>query len=411
MKTKTLRLAEYQTRRVRLSRSAALSLQRTPYVTVTPDPEPRWWQVTAGHYVGTLVSEDLRIHIQPKIRLENLFLLLGVGLREQDWKKAAALYDLKQDLLPAVISFFTRSVDLTLRRGIYRSYRIERERLPTIRGRLDIPRQLTRAGVVYPIDCRFDEYTADVAENRYLMTAALKALGVSGVLSTDRRRLHRILGILEEVSTVPVRPELLDRMSFNRLNAHYEPSLRLARLLLENLTLRDDPGETQALSFMVDMNFLFERYVTDRLQRTLRGRLQVKSQRSTAFDQDRTFFLRPDLVFYQDGTPVFVADIKYKRAEDQRDLSTSNHNQLLAYTTVLDLPEGALIYCREPDAFGSEQESITVRHSGKTIHAWGLDISGPPSEVEAGINELGDWIADRGIRATPLLSRVVSVAS
>ncbi|MXY74651.1 MAG: hypothetical protein F4Y83_07010, partial [Acidimicrobiia bacterium] len=270
VKTKTLRLAEYQTRRVRLSRSAALSLQRTPYVTVTPDPEPRWWQVTAGHYVGTLVSEDLRIHIQPKIRLENLFLLLGVGLREQDWKKAAALYDLKQDLLPAVISFFTRSVDLTLRRGIYRSYRIERERLPTIRGRLDIPRQLTRAGVVYPIDCRFDEYTADVAENRYLMTAALKALGVSGVLSTDRRRLHRILGILEEVSTVPVRPELLDRMSFNRLNAHYEPSLRLARLLLENLTLRDDPGETQALSFMVDMNFLFERYVTDRLQRTLR---------------------------------------------------------------------------------------------------------------------------------------------
>ncbi len=395
MKTKPHRLTEYQTSRIRLSRSAVMRLRETRYVTVAPDPEPGYWEVTARHYVGNLVVEDVRISIKPKIRIENLFLLLGVGLREQDWKKAATHYALASDLLPAVVSFFTRSADLTLRRGVYRSYREERDRLPTIRGRIDSPAQMTRAGIVHPIDCRFDEHTADVAENRYLKAAVWKALLVPGVLPQDRRRLHRILMTLEEVSNVFVRPEDVDRIGFNRLNTHYEPTLRLARLLLENLTLTDDPGETQALSFMVDMNLLFERFVTDRLQRALQGRFGVKPQYSTPFDRASRWMVRPDLVFTQSGAPSFVADVKYKLAESEAGLPSSDYYQLLAYTTVLDLPQGALIYCRDPDTSGSTHGHYTVRKADKTLHARGLDMSGSPAQVENEIRSLADWIAER----------------
>ncbi len=389
---RTLKLAEYQKQRVRLSRSAARDLNATDYLAVAPDPEPGWWQVTAGHHVGTLVTEDLRIYVEPKIRLENLFLLLGVGLRESDWRKAAAHYALSQDLLPAVVSFFTRSVDLTLRRGVYRSYREERERLRTVRGRLDFPQQITRAGIAYPIDCRFDEHTADVAENRYLKTAVLRALRVPGVLHEDRLRLRRTLIALEEVSDRAVPPELLDRITFNRLNAHYEPSLRLARLLLKNLTLQHQAGTTQALSFMVDMNYLFERYVTHRLRQVLRGTLEVKSQYAATFDHDRTFTVYPDLVFNRAGAPAFVADVKYKVAESQRGLPTSDHFQLLAYTTALDLPEGALIYCRDPNQPGTGYEAITVRNADRRLYSCGLEMSGSPVEVEGEIKSLAEWI-------------------
>src|SRR5690606_40416516 len=56
------------------------------------------------------------------------------------------------------------------------------------------------------------------------------------------------------------------------------PALRLARLLLANLTLVDQRGATSASSFMVDMNRLFERFVTERLRRALQGRLEVRDQ-------------------------------------------------------------------------------------------------------------------------------------
>lgn len=379
------------------------------YAKVAPGPEPGWWEVTASHYVGTLVVEDLRIYIKPKIRLENLFLLLGVGLREQDWRKAAAHYDLNQNLLPAVVSFFTRSADLSLRRGVYRHYREERDRLPTIRGRIDTPAEMTRAGIVYPIACRFDEYTADIAENRYLKAAILKSLRVPGVLPEDRRRLHRLRITLEEVSASTVGPELLDRINFNRLNAHYEPTLRLARLLLENLTLTDDPGKTQAVSFMVDMNFLFERFVTDRLQRSLRGRLDVRPQHWDHLGRGGQVPICPDMVFRRRGENAFVGDLKYKILEDKADAISADYYQLLAYTTALDLPEGVLIYCREAGA--DRQSSIAVRNADKVLHTWGVDLSGSPAEVEAEVERLAEWIANRADRVVPLSRPALSVAS
>ena len=405
------RLAEYQHRRIRLSQSQAKKLADTGYISVTPDAEAGWWQMTAGHHVGTLVIDDLSIFIRPKIRLENLFLLLSVGLREKDWGQAPSRFATDNDLVPAVVSFFTRQADIPLTRGVFRSYREEQDRLKTIRGRIDIPTQITRAGVVYPVDCRFDEYTADVMENRYLKAATRRALRVSRVRPEDRQRLHRILSTLEDVGDVAIRPDDLDRITFDRLNRRYEPALRLARLLLEDLTLKDREGEIVAWSFMVDMNLLFERFVTDRLQRVLRGRLEVKPQFSICLARGDQVRIRPDLVFRRRGEPVFVGDLKYKRVDEKWDLPTSDHYQMLAYTTALDLPEGVLIYCRDPDAQGPQCDSITVRNVDKAIHAWGLDMSGSPAEVEAEMEKLADWIAERANRAVPVIRPAPSVAS
>lgn len=406
-----LRLAEYEHRRIPLSQGQVKRLADTGYVSVAPDVEPGWWQVAASHHVGTLVIDDLHIFIRPKIRLENLFLLLSVGLREKDWGQAPSRFATDNDLVPAVVSFFTRQVDITLTRGIFRAYREEQDRLKTIRGRIDIPTQITRAGVVYPVDCRFGEYTADVIENRYLKAATRRALRVPRVRPEDRRRLLRIQSVLDEVRDVAVRPDDLDRITFDRLNRRYEPALQLARLLLENLTLEDRRGEAVASSFMVDMNLLFERFVTDRLQRALRGRLEVKTQFSIYFARGERVRIRPDLVFRRQGEPVFVGDLKYKRVDEKWDLPTSDHYQMLAYTTALGLPDGVLIYCRDPESQGPRCNSITVRNVEKVIYAWGIDMSGPPAKVEAEVGVLADWIAERANRAVPPLSPVVSAAS
>ena len=162
---------------------------------------------------------------------------------------------------------------------------------------------------------------------------------------------------------------------------------------------------------MVDMNLLFERFVTDRLQRALWNRLEVKYQYSTHLDPAGRVTIRPDLVFRRRGEEVFVGDLKYKRVEGQSNLSTSDHYQLLAYTTALDLPEGVLIYCRDADDRGSKNDSITVRNADKVLHAWGLDMSGSPADVEAEIEKLANWIAGRAGQLVPVTRSPLSVAS
>ena len=269
--------------------------------------------------------------------------------------------------------------------------------------------------MIHPVACRFDEYTADVAENRYLKAAVQRALRVPRVRPEDRRRLKRTLVALEEVRDVVVRPDVLDRMGFNRLNIHYEPALWLSRLLLENLTLQDEWGETVASSFMVDMNLLFEQFLTERLKRALRGRLEVKPQYSAnlgRYDKVRTqVSIQPDLIFRRRGESVFVGDLKYKLMGGQSGVDIADYYQLLAYTTAFDLAEGVLIYCRDSDKDGAQHDSITVRNADKVLHIWGIDMSGLPADVEAEIEKLADWIAGRAGQLVPVTRSPLSVAS
>ena len=247
-----------------------------------------------------------------------------------------------------------------------------------------------------------------------------RSLRVAGVQPIDRRRLMQHLVTLEDVGDVRHHHTDDDLFVFTRLNEHYKPALRLARLVLANLTLQDAVGETQASSFMLDMNELFERFVTERLRRALRGRLEVKDQHRDRLDEERTVAIRPDLLFRSGGSARCVADIKYKLTDDAAGGRHPDYYQLLAYTTALDLPEGVLIYCLDanradaPDDNGSVAglpgpqtteptgregtaavSSVRVRHAGKVLHTYALDLSGAVDDVAKNVSELADWIAQR----------------
>ena len=427
---RTLTLREYGSEVTPLTEDQAVALHRAGdgnYLSVEPAEIPGHRKVTAHNYVGSMSVAGIQVLVRPKIPLRNLFLLLEVGLREQDWRDEAALYETSHDLLPALVSFFARTTETTLARGLYHSYRERHDRLIALRGRVDVARQLTRPGVAIPTACRFTEFTADLLENSYLKAAVSRSLRVAGVPPADRNRLMRHLVTLEDVGHVQHHHADFDDVMFTRLNQHYKPALRLARLVLENLTLQDTIGDVTASSFMLDMNQLFERFVTERLRRALRGRLDVKGQHRTHLDEERSVRIKPDLVFGPVRSPSFVADIKYKLTDDSAGGPNADLYQLLAYTTALDLPEGMLIYCLDVDdpdskpGATSQREansadmvaqvtvapagapavsSVRVRHAGTVLHKYALDLSGTPDETGSSINALADWIAERAEAAS-----------
>ena len=324
-------------------------------------PEPTGAQrISAHNYVGSVNVAGLHVLVRPKIPLRNLFLLLEVGLRDRDWHDEAVRYETTLDLLPALVSFFARTTETTLARGLCHSYREQRDRLVAMRGRVDIARQLAQPGVVVPMHCKFTEFTPDLIENPDLKAAVSRSLRVAGVQPIDRRRLMQHLVTLEDVGDARHHHTDDDRFVFTRLNEHYKPALRLARLVLANLTLQDAVGETQASSFMLDMNELFERFVTERLRRALRGRLEVKDQHRDRLDEERTVAIRPDLLFRSGGSARFVADIKYKLTDDAAGGRHPDYYQLLAYTTALDLPEGVLIYCLDANRADAPDDNGSV---------------------------------------------------
>lgn len=404
--SRPIELTEYESDEVRLDAEQArrLALAAPRVLTVEPAEGPNAYRVTATNFVGTLVVDDLKVLIRPKIKLENLFLMLEVGLRPQAWRQEAYEYALSSNLLPSMAAFYARTLETTLARGLLRSYRPHEEKLVALRGRVDVSARFRQTGIQVPVPCRYDEYTTDIAENRYLKAAVRQCLRLPGVHPEDRGRLLRQMVVLKEVLGHPVPAGALDQIPFTRLNDHYLPALRLARLFLESRSLADRCGDRPASSFLVDMNRLFEEFITLRLGRALRGRLQVKDQYPAHLDTGSKVRIRPDLVFCRQDVPVLVADIKYKRPADDK-ARASDYYQLLAYATALGLEEGVLIYC---DAEGASTESqVTVLRTGKRLHTISIELAGSPDAVAAEIARVAEWILGRARLIPGLKQRVV----
>lgn len=384
-------LAEYESCEVALGQDAARELDEIAAgrLTVALGSRPGQWRITARQHVGVIVTPAIRLVIRPKIGLDNLFAMLGVGLPAQAWQAKTFAFDITADLLAALSGFYARSLQQATVTGLVRAYRSESDRLVALRGRVDLPGQLRHPGVPSPIACRFDEYTPDIVENRFLKAATRHLLRVPGVPVGTRGVLKHALGSFEGVGDELPRPDVVDRIVFTRLNRHYEPALRLAQLVLRNLSLVDRAGATDASAFLVDMNDLFQRYVTDRLRRALRGRLTVVSEPIVHLGEGHQVPMRPDLRFDRHDQTVFVADVKYKLTGTGLGFS-GDYYQLLAYTTAMRLPAGLLIYAQVSG--NAPPQEVIPRHTGTRLLTSALDLTGSPAEVEQALEDLAGRI-------------------
>lgn len=387
-------LREYESVVVALSAGAARDVAEVAggKVTVGVGPEPGTWALTASGWVGAVVTPEVELLIRPKVPLHSLFLLLDLGLPPDAWRPATFAFGTDRNLLAAMAAFFARTAEQAVGRGLRRDYCQEEDRLVTLRGRVDIAGQLRTPGVVSPVACRFDEYTADIPENRVLKAAARRLLRLPGVRPDTRRLLERLLVHLDEVTDVAVDPSAVDRIVFTRLNRHYEPALRLAALVLGNTSLLDRVGPADASAFLLDMPTLFQRWLTDRLARHLRGRLSVDPEPTVHLGERGRVPMLPDLVLHDLGGGVaYAGDAKYKLTSGGRG-KNADYYQLFAYLTALRLREGVLVYCQADDA---PEREVVVRHSGIRLWTYPLSLAGSVDEVEASVAALADWIVER----------------
>lgn len=102
-------LAEYESATLRLTADQARILRRLvrEKVSVLPGGATEW-HVKASHYVGTVVTPDVRILITPKVSTANLFYLLEASGNPVDIGPAVFDYDKTRDLIPSFATFYAR---------------------------------------------------------------------------------------------------------------------------------------------------------------------------------------------------------------------------------------------------------------------------------------------------------------
>ena len=206
-----------------------------------------------------------------------------------------------------------------------------------------------------------------------------------------RESLGWVAGILAEVSLVEFRPASVPEVRFDRLNEHYPRVVELSRLILRHGAFESRRGQLRASGFLVDMNVLFQEFLTHALRealgvsgRTLRSDSGV---RGLTLDNEQRVTLKPDLTWWDGPACTFVGDAKYKNLTGEH-IPNADLYQMLSYATVLDLPGGLLVYAQgEVDA-----ATYNVRNSGRRLEIAPLDLSGTLDQALSRVRGIAEKI-------------------
>jgi len=366
---------------VELPRSVADALAASGVVQVGWTDRPGWWEVAASNQIGVVVAGGVQVVIQPKLDINRLVFLMGYARHPDFWRDDHVRLDTAADLPEALTDAFVRLAKRALEQGLLKGYQTLEETLPVLRGRIREADQLRRRwGKGIPLEVRYDEYTVDIAENRLLLAAAEQLLRTPQVSARHRVGLQRLRLLLADV-TAPVHGSVRPLWTPSRLNARYAPALELAELVLDGRSFEQCVGDVVVSGYLFNMATIFEDFVTVALREALKpygGRSRL--QYATHLDEDAAVPVRPDFVWLEQGRPRIVVDAKYK-AEKPSGFPQADLYQMLAYCTVLGLPEGHLVYAK-----GNEDaHEHVVRRAGVRIVTHALDLDVQPAELLATI--------------------------
>ncbi len=329
--------------------------------------------------VGTVEVGDLSVVIEPKIGISQLISLACYAIDKIEFQESDFPFPKSTDLHDALAIALSNAARRAFGRGLLHGYLVHEEALQTVRGRIRFNDQIRRRfGIPLPVEVRYDEFTDDILENR-LVKAAVARLGELRLRSQKARTgLGWAWAMLDNVSVVDYRPKDVPEVEFDRLNEHYRQVVALARLILRHGAFESGRGEVRAQGFLMDMNVVFQEFVTVALREALGVTESAFKERCIdKLDEKGRISLKPDLVWQEGSSYKFIGDAKYKYLEP-KGFKHADIYQMLAYCTAANLPSGLLIY-----AAGDNKQPSTyrVKHICKTIEVATLDLRGEMKDI------------------------------
>lgn len=352
------------------------------------------FDIRPGNIVGVMQVGGRTITVLPKIQISGVLFLLSYSAAPDKWSDDPTVLAQAHDFSSGIVALYLRHAEAAIARGLLHGYHREAAERYAIRGRIDLTTQIRRRpGIDLPIALRFHAHDEDITENR-LVLAAARALSTLPLRDPAlRRRLHRVIDTLADVTSVHFQPRDVPAVTWTRLNEHYRPAVELSRLLLRRSSPELAEGSTAATGLALDLSDVFEDFVRTALREALRVTPHRFPSGDTCppihLDERHRVRLKPDLSLWRGTRCLFIGDVKYKR-DDGGGIAPDLY-QLLTYATAARLDEATLIY-----AYGPAQPARhIVTATGTRLNVLHVHLWQPPRLILQDIRDIARSIPTR----------------
>ena len=375
---------------VALSPAERAALARVEKVVIEPAGETDGtYCITPGSTIGAVEVGDLSVLIEPKIGIPQVLSLACYAIGKVRFQPKDFDFPEECSFPDTLAMALYCQAHRAFAWGLLHGYRNEADALYTVRGRIRFDDQRRRRfDIPLPVEVRYDEFTSDVLPNR-LVKAAAHRLARLRLRAAARQNLGWLASMLDEVSLVEFPSSRVPAVRFDRLNEYYRGAVELSRLILRLGGFESGRGEVRSSGFLMDMNAVFQEFVTQALREALRVSPDAfRESPIPNLDCEDRIQLRPDLTWQEGGSCVFVGDVKYKNVAGKRSVPNADLYQMLAYAIALNLPAGLLIYA----AGEAAEATYSVRHAGKRLEVAVLNLSGRLDEVLVRVEQLAKQV-------------------
>lgn len=308
----------------------------------TPKTKHQWHLKSKGRVGNIPITPEFHIFIRPKVPINNIFAMLEYAYKLKiKFPQGHIQCQSLEQAYERLANILAQKILERCRKGLYRDYLPKTERLPYIRGRVDLRSVLQKPWDV-KLKCDYHEQTGDIEDNQ-ILAWTLFIIGRSGlcgesVSSTVRKAFHALQGF---VTLKPFKSEACIDRTYHRLNQDYQLLHALCRFFLDNTGPSHETGDRQMLPFLIDMAKLYEQFVAQWLKANTPKGFFVKKQHLVTHDQN--YCDRIDLLLYDIATSKvqYVLDTKYK-APDR--VNSGDRHQIVAYANAVKCNNAILIY-------------------------------------------------------------------
>lgn len=308
------------------------------------------------------------------------------------------------DLLAAILA---KGLSRQLKQGLYRTYVVQRESLPLIRGKVDI--QSTMKHFMQQqrvLTCEFDELSVNNIYNQIIKTTASILLVQSTVSEQRRSALKKSLLFLLDVDTLNPTTIQWNRLHYQKNNENYKLLLNICYFVLDGLLLTTDKGKFKLTGFLDEQKMarLYEKFVLEYYRRHHRD-VAVSASQVTwnldSFEAAALPVMQTDVTLRKDqksliiDTKFYARSMQFNPLFNSRTYHSSNLYQIFAYVKNEDKTgsgnvSGLLLYARTQEAVTPNSEFLI---SGNRIGVITLNLNVPFRELAGQLDQVVvDWL-------------------
>lgn len=244
-------------------------------------------------------------------------------------------------LYEVVLRYALDGIRSGMRRGLPHAYVPVREERSSLRGQLDLTRQMRQLPTRnHQLHVTYDEYLPDRPETRLTRLAVERIKSATRIPST-RLLAGQLLALLDGVP--PSRNIAQDFLAWrlDRGQQHYAPLAPLCRMVLYQLNPLVSGKNAESHALLFDMNVVYESYVAERLKRARpdwKVETQVTGKSLGRVRGQQAFEVQIDLLITLPNDELIIADTKWKRLDPQGaptyGVAPADAYQMLAYSEI-----------------------------------------------------------------------------